>query len=177
MTPQPASTEVDSSSVLLRVSSIERATRFCQDVLGFRVVVYGPDLGLQAACLSAGVRQRFLLTTWDSPDDADRSAAPGDPYVSLCYPSASSFSRAVRRALLSDCEIVACWVRNGAAGVAVRGPTGTIVRLLCDQSLADQSQPARGERRSAAKSRTISAGRRSSRATNRRARARMMTCA
>ena len=144
MTPHIASTEVDSTSVLLRVSSIERATRFCHDVLGFRVVVYGPDLGLQAAFLSAGVRQQFLLTTCDSPGHPNRSEAPGDPHVSICYPTASSFSRAVRRALLSDCEIVASWVRDGAAAVGVREPNGSIARLLCDQSLAGTSQPARG---------------------------------
>ena len=67
MTPHPASTDADSSSVILRVSSIERATRFSlRDVLGFRVVVYGPDLGLQAAFLAAGVRQQFLLTTYQA---------------------------------------------------------------------------------------------------------------
>ena len=144
MTPHIASTEVDSTSVLLRVSNIERATRFCHDVLGFRVVVYGPDLGLQAACLSAGVRQQFLLTTCDSPGQPNRFEAPGDPHVSICYPTASSFSRAVRQALLSDCEIVATWVRDGAAAVGVREPNGSIARLLFDQSLAGTSQLARG---------------------------------
>jgi catechol-2,3-dioxygenase len=144
MTPHIASTEVDSTSVLLRVSNIERATRFCHDVLGFRVVVYGPDLGLQAAFLSAGVRQQFLLTTWDSPGRPNRSEAPGDPHVSICYPTASSFSRAVRRALLSDCEIVASWVHDGAAAVGVREPNGSIARLLCDQSLSGTSQLSRG---------------------------------
>jgi catechol-2,3-dioxygenase len=144
MTPQIASTEVDSTSVLLRVSSIERATRFCHDVLGFRVVVYGPDLGLQAALLSAGVRQQFLLTTCDSPGQPNRSEAPGDAHVSICYPTASSFSRAVRRALLSDCEIVASWVRDRSAAIGVREPNGSIARLLCDQSLAGTSQLAWG---------------------------------
>ena len=143
MTPHPAWTEADSSSVLLRVSSIERATRFCQDVLGFRVVVYGPDLGLQAAFLAAGVRQQFLLTTCDSPDHPDRSESPDTPYVSICYPTASSFSRAVRRALLSDCEIVGSSVRNGAAAVGVREPNGSLARLLCDQPLAGTGQAAR----------------------------------
>jgi catechol-2,3-dioxygenase len=141
MTPQPATTEVESSSVLLRVSSIERATRFCHDVLGFRVVVYGPDLGLQAACLSAGVRQQFLLTTCDSPGYPNRSEPAGAPHVSICYPTASSLWRAVRRALLSDCEIVASWVRDGAAAVAVREPNGTVARLLCDQAVAGTLQP------------------------------------
>jgi catechol 2,3-dioxygenase-like lactoylglutathione lyase family enzyme len=144
MTPHIASTEVDSPSVLLRVSSIERATRFCHDVLGFRVVVYGPDLGLQAAFLSAGVRQQFLLTTCDSPGQPNRSETPGDPHVSICYPTASSFSRAVRRALLSDCEIVLSWVRDGAAAIGVREPNGRIARLLCDQSLAGTSPLVRG---------------------------------
>ena len=145
MTPHPASTETDGRSVLLRVSSIERATRFCQDVLGFRVVVYGPDLGLQAAFLAAGVRQQFLLTTCDSPDHPDRSESPDTPYVSICYPTASSFSRAVRRALLSDCEIVGSSVRDGAAAVGVREPNGSLARLLCDQPLAGKWRAARGE--------------------------------
>jgi len=143
MTPHLASTEVDNTSVLLRVSNIERATRFCHDVLGFRVVVYGPDLGFQAAFLSAGVRQQFLLTTCDSPGYPNRSESAGAPHVSICYPTASSLWRAVRRALLSDCEIVASSVRNGAAAVGVREPNGSVARLLCDQPLAGRWQAAR----------------------------------
>jgi hypothetical protein len=89
------------------------------------------------------VRQQFLLTTCDSPDHPDRSESPDTPYVSICYPTASSFSRAVRRALLSDCEIVGSSVRNGAAAVGVREPNGSLARLLCDQPLAGTGQAAR----------------------------------
>jgi hypothetical protein len=108
------------------------------------------------------VGQQFLLTTCDSPDHPNRSESPGDPYVSICYPTASSFSKAVRRALLSDCEIVASWVRNGAAAVGLREPNGSIARLLCDQPLAGRWQAARGRvtrRRSPGRSQRADAGR------------------
>src|SRR5262245_62246823 len=69
------SIEVNVRRVLLRVSNIERATRFCRDVLGLRVVVYGPDFGLQAAFLTGGPRHHFLLTTWNGSQKSKTTEA------------------------------------------------------------------------------------------------------
>jgi hypothetical protein len=90
------------------------------------------------------VRQQFLLTTCDSPDHPTRSESPDTPYVSICYPTTASFAKAVRGALLSDCEIVASSVRDGAAAVGVREPNGSLARLLCDQPVAGRREAARG---------------------------------
>ncbi len=38
----------------LRVADLKRATDFYHEVLGFDVVVYGPEYGVEAAFLSAG---------------------------------------------------------------------------------------------------------------------------
>jgi catechol-2,3-dioxygenase len=129
METSAVSTDVNISRVLLRVSNIERATRFCHEVLGLRVVVYGPDFGLQAAFLAAGARQHFLLTTWDRPEKPRPSTAIGLPHVAMCYPTAWSFAAAVRLARRAGSEIIASWIRDGRSAIRLKDPDGNIIQL------------------------------------------------
>jgi catechol-2,3-dioxygenase len=122
------SIEVKVRRVLLRVSHIERATRFCRDVLGLRVVVYGPDHGLQAAFLRAG-RHYFLLTTWDRPQEPQTTQAAGRAYVAICYPTHRSFAAAIRLGQRAGCDVAAAWVQGHVQAVTLIDPDGNAVRL------------------------------------------------
>ena len=133
MTPYAVSTDVNTTRALLRVSDIERAIRFCRDVLGLRVVVYGPDFGLKAAFLTAGARQHYLVTTWDRPDSPLASDITGVPHVVICYPTACSFATAVRFAQRAGCEIVASWIRDGASAIRLKDPDGRTIQLSYDR--------------------------------------------
>jgi catechol-2,3-dioxygenase len=133
MAPYAVSNDVNTSRLLLRVNDIERATRFCQEILKFRVIVYGPDLGLQAAFLTGAPHQHFLLTLWNRPDRAHSATAPGLPYVAICYPSGWSFATAVRLAQRGGCEIMASWIREGASAVRLKDPDGHIIQFVFDR--------------------------------------------
>ena len=126
-------TDVSTSRVLLRVSNLEQATRFCHEVLGLRVVVYGPDFGLQAAFLAAGTRQHFLLTTWDRPEKPRVSTATGPPRVAICFPTAWSIAAAVRLAQRAGSEIIASWIRDGASAIRLKDPVGNIIQLFYER--------------------------------------------
>jgi catechol 2,3-dioxygenase len=123
------SIEVNVRRVLLRVTNIERATRFCRDVLGLRVVVYGPDLGLQAAFLRGGRRHHFLLTTWDGPQEPQTTQATGRAHVAICYPTDRSFAVAIRLAHRAGCEVAAAWVQDDVQVITLNDPEGNAVRL------------------------------------------------
>jgi catechol 2,3-dioxygenase len=126
------SIEVDVTRVLLRVSNIERATRFFRDVLGLQVEVYGPDFGLQAAFLTGGPRHHFLLTTWDGPQRPQTTQTTGRAYVAICYPTDRLFAAAIRHAQRAGCEVVAAWVHDDVQTITFNDFDGNAVRLSYD---------------------------------------------
>src|SRR5688572_30986371 len=87
--------------VHLRVSDLQRSTKFYRDVLGFDVTLFGPDMGIDAAFLAAGdYHHHIALNTWTS---AGGSPPPkghtGLDHFAILYPNRRELARAVERVL------------------------------------------------------------------------------
>jgi catechol 2,3-dioxygenase len=86
----------------LRVSDLRRATDFYHDVLGFDIVMYGPDtIGVEMAFLSAGGYHHLIgLNTFQSAGGTRPSQGhTGLYHVAILYPDRVELAKAVKRVL------------------------------------------------------------------------------
>ena len=121
--------------VHLRVADLERATAFYRDLLGFGVTAYGPDFGLQAAFLAAGVYHHHIgLNTWLS--QGGTPPPPGHTglhHLAIVYPDRDELARAVRRLLDHGYPLDGAEDHGGTVSVYLRDPDGNGIELYYDR--------------------------------------------
>jgi catechol 2,3-dioxygenase len=112
--------------VHLWVTDLERATAFYRDLLGFRVVVSGPAVGLQASFLAAGdYYQQIELNT------------AGDHHFTVLYSDRPEMAQVVGRLVRSAYPIDNAHERRGAMSVQVTDPDGHRIGLSYDRPRFD----------------------------------------
>ena len=86
----------------LRVSDLRRATDFYHDVLGFDIMMYGPEtIGVEMAFLSAGGYHHHIgLNTFQSAGGTRPSQGhTGLYHIAILYPDRPELAKAVKRVL------------------------------------------------------------------------------
>jgi catechol 2,3-dioxygenase len=119
----------------LRVADLERATNFYHEVLGFDVVVYGPEYGVEAAFLSAGGYHHHIgLNTWESADG--KPPPPGHTglyHVAILYPDRRELARAVKRLLDHGHPIDGASDHGVSEAIYLTDPDGNGLELYRDR--------------------------------------------
>lgn len=127
----------------LKVSDLERAVRFYQDVLGFEVT---QRWGGQAAFLSAGGYHHHVgLNTWESLDG--RQPAPGTTglyHVAFLYPSRAALAEAYRRLLEHGVPLDGAADHGVSEALYLRDPDGNGIELYRDRPEAEWPRDAAG---------------------------------
>jgi catechol 2,3-dioxygenase len=107
--------------VHLWVADLERATAFYRDLLGFRVVVSGPAVGLQASFLEAG----------DHHPQIELNSA--GPHFTLLYSERPEIAHVVGRLVKQAYPIESAHDHRGALSVHVTDPDGHRIELAFDR--------------------------------------------
>jgi catechol 2,3-dioxygenase len=114
--------------VHLWVADLERATAFYRDLLGFRVAVSGPAVGLQASFLEAGDHsQQIELNT-------------GGQHFTLLYPDRPEIARVVGRLVRNGYPIDSAHDHHGTLSVYVTDPDGHRIELAFDRPRFEASR-------------------------------------
>src|SRR4028119_102300 len=97
---EPIHPEVRIGHVHLQVSDLKRATDFYHDVLGFEIIMYGPDeAGVDAAWLSAGDYHHYIaVNTFHS--GGGTPPPPGHTglyHFAILYPNRREMAKAGKR--------------------------------------------------------------------------------
>lgn len=115
--------------VHLQVANLDRATAFYRDLLGFRVVVSGPAVGLQASFLAAGDYYHHIeLNTAE------------DHHFTLLYCDRPELVRVVGRLVRHDYPIDSAHGYRGALSVHVTDPDGHGIELSYDRPRFDANK-------------------------------------
>jgi catechol 2,3-dioxygenase len=124
--------------VLLPVADLERATNFYHDVMGFRVVFYGPPAGLPSAFLAAGEYYLHLaLHTVDyERGRPSRAGHVEQPQLAIAYPDDLSLARAVARLLKFGHAIDAACDHGVTFSVSLRDFDGNELDLYYERPRA-----------------------------------------
>jgi len=121
--------------VHLRVADVERATNFYRDVLGFKVVCYGPTMGLPMAFLAAGdYHHHIALNAFDSTAGTPPpNGHTGLHHFAVLYPDLLSLSKVVGRVL--ECGLPLRHTRDHGATLSfyLQDPDGNEVELYYDR--------------------------------------------
>ena len=136
MSEPPVHPKVRIGHVHLKVADLERATDFYRDVLGFDVVLYGPDeVGLQAAWLSAGgYHHHVALNTWES--EGGTPPPPGHTglyHFAILYPNRRELAKAVKRVLDHGHTLTGTQDDGASESVFLRDPDGNGLELYYDR--------------------------------------------
>jgi catechol 2,3-dioxygenase len=128
----PIHTEVKIGHVHLKVSDLDRALKFYNEVLGFEIT---QRYGHQAAFLSAGGYHHHIgLNTWDSaggPPPAPN--ATGLYHVAIVYPTRAELADAVRRVVAAGIELDGASDHGVSEAIYLRDPDGNGVELYWDR--------------------------------------------
>jgi catechol 2,3-dioxygenase len=127
----------------LKVSDLERAVRFYQDVLGFEVM---QRWGGQAAFLSAGGYHHHVgLNTWESL--GGRPPSPGTTglyHVAFLYPTREALAVAYRRLLEHGVPLDGASDHGVSEALYLRDPDGNGVELYRDRPEEEWPRDATG---------------------------------
>lgn len=130
--------------VHLKVSDLERAIRFYQDVLGFELT---QRYGKQAAFLSAGGYHHHIgLNTWES---AGGTAPPphctGLYHFAILYPTRAELAAALRRVLAANVALDGASDHGVSEAIYLRDPDGNGIELYWDRPRQEWPRTAEGE--------------------------------
>ena len=129
--------------VHLKVSDLERAVGFYQDVLGFELT---QRWGGQAAFLSAGGYHHHVgLNTWESR--GGHAPAPGTTglyHVAFLYPSRTALAQAYHRLLEHGVPLDGAADHGVSEALYLRDPDGNGIELYCDRPEAEWPRDAAG---------------------------------
>jgi catechol 2,3-dioxygenase len=130
--------------VHLRVADLERATRFCRDVLGFEVTAYGSNFGLPGASfLAAGDYHHHIgLNTWHSQGGTPSPEGhTGMQHFAIPYPDRRELARAVERLLESGYLIGGAEDHGATLSVYLSDPDGNGIELYYDRPREEWEVP------------------------------------
>jgi catechol 2,3-dioxygenase len=125
--------------VHLRVSDLARATAFYRDVLGLRVVVYGPDRGFDGgAFLAIGDSEHSVaLNTWHSEGGTPPPTGhTGLHHFAIVLPDRDALGRAVARLYDHEYPIDAAEDHGGTVAVYLTDPDGNGIELAYERPRA-----------------------------------------
>lgn len=130
-----AACEARIGHVHLRVANLERATNFYRDLLGFKVVFYGPTVGLPAAFLATGDYHHHLaLNTFHSEDGtAPPAGHTGLHHFAILYPDELSVARTTARLLKFGHPIDGVRDHGATFSVYLRDLDGNGIELYYDR--------------------------------------------
>ena len=129
--------------VHLKVSDLERAVRFYQDVLGFEVM---QRWGGEAAFLSAGGYHHHVgLNTWESR--GGRPPSPGTTglyHVAFLYPTRAALAEAYRRLLEHGVQLDGAADHGVSEALYLHDPDGNGIELYRDRPEEEWPRDAAG---------------------------------
>jgi catechol 2,3-dioxygenase len=136
MADPPLHPKVRIGHVHLKVADLQRATDFYRDVLGFDIVLYGPEeVGVQAAWLSAGgYHHHVALNTFES--EGATPPPPGHPglyHFALLYPDRLELAKAVKRVLDHGHALSGTQDDGASVSVFLSDPDGNGIELYYDR--------------------------------------------
>jgi catechol 2,3-dioxygenase len=113
--------------VNLRVSDLKRATDFYCDVLGLKVVYYGPAIGIPTVFLAFGDYHHHIALTWFYSDSARAKHVfhNGLNHFAIVYANEASLAKAVARLLEHGTVIDDARDHAATLSVYLRDPDGT----------------------------------------------------
>lgn len=138
----PARTSV--GHVHLKVSDLERALAFWQDVLGFDLQ---QRMGAQAAFISAGGYHHHIgLNTWESKGGPPPAAhSTGLYHVAIVYPTRRDLAVAVKRVLEAGIPLQGASDHGVSEAIYLADPDGNGVELYWDRPRDEWPRDAAGE--------------------------------
>ena len=129
MTQQSSLSAVRIRHVHLQVADLDRATAFYRDLLGFRAVVSGPAVGLQASFLAGGDYYHYIeLNT------------AGHHLFTLLFSDRPELAHVVGRLVRQAYPIDNARHHHGALSVHVTDPDGHGIELAYDRPRFDASK-------------------------------------
>jgi catechol 2,3-dioxygenase len=134
---------VDIGHVHLKVSDLERAVAFYQDVLGFELT---QRMGDSAAFLSAGGYHHHVgLNTWES-----KGGPPSPPgttglfHFAIRYPDRAALAEAVRRVVDAAVPLTGASDHGVSEAIYLRDPDGNGIELYHDRPREEWPRDASG---------------------------------
>ncbi len=133
---EPIHPEVRIGHVHLQVSDLKRATDFYHDVLGFEIIMYGPDeVGVDAAWLSAGGYHHYIaVNTFHSAGGTP--PPPGHTglyHFAILYPNRRELAKAVKRVLDHGHTLTGTQDSGASESVFLDDPDGNGIELYYDR--------------------------------------------
>ncbi|SEG54550.1 catechol 2,3-dioxygenase [Bryocella elongata] len=130
--------------VHLRVSNLDRALAFYQEVLGFDLTL---RYGTQAAFLSAGGYHHHIgLNTWESLGGKPPAAgSTGLYHLAVLYPTRASLGVALRRLIDHGVKLEGAADHGVSEALYLRDPDDNGIELYWDRPQADWPKDSNGE--------------------------------
>jgi len=130
--------------VHLKVSDLERAIRFYQDVLGFELT---QRYGGEAAFLSAGGYHHHIgLNTWESAGGSrPQEGSTGLYHLAILYPSRAELADALRRLVDAGIPLEGASDHGVSEALYLRDPDGNGVELYWDRPQEQWPRNKQGE--------------------------------
>ena len=132
---EPIHPAVGIGHVHLRVSDLRRATDFYHDLLGFVIMMYGPDtVGVGMAFLSAGGYHHHIgLDTFESEGGTPAPRGhTGLYHVAILYPDRRELAKAVKRVLDHGYDLTGSEYDGFGEQVYLDDPDGNDLELYHD---------------------------------------------
>lgn len=121
--------------VNLRVSDLNRSTKFYRDVLGLKIAYYGPDIGIPTVFLAFGDYHHHVALNWFYSDGEKLKSTRhnGLNHFAIAYPDEWSLAGAVARLL--DYDVVIDDARDHGVTVSIYlcDPDGNGIELYYDR--------------------------------------------
>ena len=141
---RPVASQTRIGHVHLKVSDLDRATRFYHDILGFEVT---QRFGNQAAFLSAGGYHHHIgLNTWESEGGSPPpEGTTGLYHLAILYPSRAELAAALRRLMDAGISLEGAADHGVSEALYLRDPDGNGVELYWDRPVERWPKTASGE--------------------------------
>lgn len=144
MPPYRAPKAAKVGHVHLKVSDLDRAIAFYQDVLGFQVT---QRMGDSAAFLSAGGYHHHIgLNTWQSRGGRPPAAGTtGLFHVAFLFPTRADLARAVQQVIASGVALDGAADHGVSEAIYLRDPDQNGVELYVDRAESEWPRNAKGD--------------------------------